>query len=79
MRAMILSFTAALMLVLPAAATAASPLEGLWTNPKKSVVVRVNDRGPFGGRRITDLSRAAAEELDMIKSGEIRVRLEVLP
>src|ERR1700712_372529 len=32
----------------------------------KSVVVRINDRGPFKRDRIIDLSRAAARELDMI-------------
>jgi rare lipoprotein A len=44
----------------------------------KSVVVRVNDRGPFKEGRIIDLSRAAAEEIDLIKIGTGRVRLEVL-
>lgn len=44
-----------------------------------SVIVRVNDRGPFGRRRrIVDLSRAAAEELDMIRRGVVQVRAEVL-
>ena len=44
-----------------------------------SVVVRVNDRGPFGDRRrIIDLSRAAAERLDMIREGVVDVRVEVL-
>lgn len=44
-----------------------------------SVIVRVNDRGPFGRRRrIVDLSRAAAEELDMIARGVVQVRAEVL-
>lgn len=42
------------------------------------VVVRVNDRGPFVGRRILDLSKAAAEKLDMVGSGTARVRLELL-
>ena len=42
------------------------------------VVVRVNDRGPFIGGRILDLSQAAAEKLDMIGSGTARVRLELL-
>ncbi len=42
------------------------------------VVVRVNDRGPFVGGRILDLSQAAAEKLDMIGSGTARVRLELL-
>lgn len=43
-----------------------------------SVVVRINDRGPFKPGRIIDLSRAAAEEIRMIASGTARVRLEVL-
>jgi len=44
----------------------------------KSVIVRVNDRGPFKLERIMDLSMGAAEELDMIKSGTAKVRLEVI-
>ncbi|MEQ8893103.1 MAG: septal ring lytic transglycosylase RlpA family protein, partial [Sandaracinaceae bacterium] len=45
----------------------------------ESVVVRVNDRGPFGDRRrIIDLSRAAAERLHMIREGVIEVRVEIL-
>lgn len=45
----------------------------------RSVVVRVNDRGPFGDRgRILDLSRAAARELEMIAAGVVEVRAEVL-
>jgi rare lipoprotein A len=44
-----------------------------------SVIVRVNDRGPFGDRsRVLDLSRSAAEALDMIRRGVIDVRVEVL-
>lgn len=44
-----------------------------------SVVVRVNDRGPFGDRRrILDLSRAAAEQLDMIRAGVISIEAEIL-
>lgn len=42
----------------------------------RSVVVRINDRGPFTGRRIIDLSRAAAERIGMIGSGTARVLLE---
>ena len=44
------------------------------------VVVRINDRGPFGRdrRRIIDLSEAAARQLDFAGQGEIRVKLEVL-
>lgn len=44
----------------------------------RSVVVRVNDRGPFVGHRIGDLSRAAAEALGMMKRGVARARFEVL-
>jgi len=44
----------------------------------RSVVVRVNDRGPFVGRRIADLSQAAATELGMMRRGVARVRIEVL-
>ncbi len=44
----------------------------------RSVKVRVNDRGPFSKRRIIDLSQAAAEELDMIRIGTARVRVEYL-
>lgn len=44
----------------------------------RSVVVRINDRGPFVGRRIIDLSRAAAERIDMIGSGTAQVRLDLL-
>lgn len=42
----------------------------------KYVMVKVNDRGPFVGGRIIDLSKRAAEELDMIGTGTARVRLE---
>ena len=46
----------------------------------KSVVVRINDRGPFGNKsRIIDLSEAAARRLDMIDAGVVPVTLEVLP
>ena len=41
----------------------------------RTVVVRINDRGPYGRGRIIDVSRAAARELDMIGSGTTRVSL----
>ena len=44
----------------------------------KSVIVRINDRGPFVKGRIIDLSRGAAEEIGMIVDGIARVRLEIL-
>jgi len=46
---------------------------------KRSVIVRINDRGPFRNRdRILDLSRAAAKQLDMIRDGVVDVRAEIL-
>jgi len=44
----------------------------------RSVVVRLNDRGPFAKDRIIDLSRAAAERLDMIRTGTARVEVRSL-
>lgn len=43
-----------------------------------STVVRINDRGPFARNRIIDLSRTAAQELDIVRAGTARVRLEQL-
>jgi rare lipoprotein A len=42
----------------------------------QSIVVRINDRGPFGPGRIIDLSRAAADQLGMRHEGVALVRLE---
>lgn len=44
----------------------------------KSVIVKVNDRGPFHSERIMDLSYAAAARLDMLKAGTAYVRLEAI-
>ncbi len=44
----------------------------------KSVVVRINDRGPFSRSRIIDMSRAAAAALGIIGKGRARVRIEVV-
>jgi rare lipoprotein A len=44
----------------------------------RSVVVRINDRGPFVRGRIIDLSYAAARVLGIIGPGTARVRLEIL-
>jgi rare lipoprotein A len=44
----------------------------------RSVTVRINDRGPFSGNRVIDLSRGAAESVGMVRSGVAPVRLEVL-
>jgi rare lipoprotein A len=45
----------------------------------KSVVVRVNDRGPFARGRVIDVSRRAAELLGFIGNGTAKVRVQVLP
>jgi rare lipoprotein A len=49
---------------------------------RRSVLLRVVDRGPYGGSRrhraIVDVSRAAARRLGMIRDGRVRVRVEVL-
>lgn len=44
----------------------------------RTTVVRVNDRGPFVATRIIDLSKKAAQDLDMIRAGTANVRIEVL-
>lgn len=44
----------------------------------RSVVVRINDRGPFGTKRVIDLSYAAARELGMARRGLARVRVEIV-
>lgn len=43
----------------------------------KSVIVRINDRGPFISGRIIDLSYAAAKELEMLSSGVVDVIVQV--
>jgi rare lipoprotein A len=45
---------------------------------QRSVIVRINDRGPNFGSRILDLSRAAAAELGMLRRGIAPIKLEVL-
>ena len=64
------------------ALTAAHPSLPLGTKVKvdnlangRSVVVRINDRGPFTKNRIIDVSKGAAAELGMIKAGVARVRV----
>lgn len=45
---------------------------------RPSVVVRINDRGPFKRGRIIDLSKNAARRLEMIRGGIAEVQLEVV-
>ena len=44
----------------------------------QEVIVRINDRGPWGGKRIIDISHAAARQIGMHRSGTARVKLELL-
>lgn len=44
----------------------------------RSVVVRINDRGPFTSGRIIDVTRGAAEHLGMIRAGVARVKVTVV-
>ncbi len=44
----------------------------------KSVVVRINDRGPFIRGRVIDLSKAAASEISMIRAGHTKVCYQVV-
>lgn len=47
-------------------------------NNERSVVLRINDRGPFVRGRVIDVSRAAAVRLDMLRAGVVPVRVEAL-
>lgn len=49
-----------------------------FENTGKSVVVRINDRGPFHGNRVIDLSQAAAKEIGITGPGKGRVTLALL-
>jgi len=65
--------------------TAAHPRLAFGTRVKvthvennRSVTVRINDRGPFVKGRVIDLSLAAAEELQMVKAGIAKVKLDIV-
>jgi len=45
---------------------------------QRSVIVKINDRGMKGKKRIIDLSKAAAKELQMIRSGLTTVMIEII-
>jgi rare lipoprotein A len=67
----------------PAAMTAAHKTLPIGTKVKvtnlknsKSVVVRINDRGPFVRGRLIDLSKGAAQKLGFIGAGHARVQIE---
>jgi rare lipoprotein A len=48
------------------------------TGNGRSIIVRINDRGPFTPNRVIDLSRAAAEEIGLVRRGVGEVRIELL-
>jgi rare lipoprotein A len=45
---------------------------------KKSVIVRINDRGPHTKKRVIDLSKAAAKKIGLIQAGVTKVKIEVI-
>jgi len=47
-------------------------------NNGKTVVVRINDRGPYARGRIIDLSKKAAVQIDMVRAGVVPVRVQQL-
>ena len=49
------------------------------TQDGPTVIVRINDRGPYINGRIIDLSRAAAEHLDIVTDGFAPVEIVMLP
>ena len=51
------------------------------TNLENGIIlenIRINDRGPFAGNRIIDLSKKAAEELGFVNNGVAKVRVEIM-
>ena len=44
----------------------------------REVIVRINDRGPYVGERVIDLSYGAARQLDMVNAGVVPVDIEIL-
>lgn len=56
---------------------------GVWVEVKnkknnQSVLVRINDRGPFVDGRIIDISKAAADKIDMVRMGIAPVKIKVV-
>ena len=49
-----------------------------YSSTGESVVVRINDRGPYAHGRVIDLSREAADEIGLLNAGVGKVRLEVV-
>lgn len=69
----------------PTALTAAHPSLPFGTRVKvenlkngRSVIVRINDRGPYYGGRVIDLTKAAAQRLGFVAAGTAKVRITVV-
>ncbi len=45
---------------------------------ERSVIVTVNDRGPYVKGRVVDLTKEAAKKIDMVRSGIVEVKVEIL-
>lgn len=45
---------------------------------RRNAIVRINDRGPISDTRIIDVSFRAAQELDFVQEGTVRVRVEIV-
>ncbi len=48
------------------------------TDNHKSVVVRINDRGPYARNRMLDISKSAAEKIGLLRTGKATVKLEII-
>lgn len=48
------------------------------TDNQKSVIVRINDRGPYSQSRVLDISKAAAEKIGLLRVGKATVKIEVI-
>ncbi len=55
-----------------------TPVRVTNTDNGRSVIVRINDRGPYVGGRVIDLSQGAAQVIGLVSSGVAPVRLEVI-
>lgn len=48
------------------------------TDNQKSVIVRINDRGPYTRNRVLDISKAAAEKIGLLRVGKATVSIEII-
>lgn len=55
-----------------------TPVRVTNTYNGRSVVVRINDRGPYSGGRVIDLSKGAAQVIGLVSSGVAPVKLEIM-